>query len=161
VSGVVTIVIFVEKWEHVMTALLNCAFRAAVDKFAVWRRRRRDLRDLAGLGQSEFSAIARDLRVSPDDLEAAAKNGSGNAANSARLLDALGIDSIGMLRAEPAVMRDMERVCALCPATARCGRDLRAGTSRWVYREYCPNRATIDALEDFQFSCRRGCRVTT
>jgi hypothetical protein len=56
------------------------------------------------------------------------------------------------------VMRDMERVCAVCPAAARCGRDLRVGHARWTYREYCANSPTIEALEELRL-CRRRASV--
>ena len=49
------------------------AFRSAIDRFAAWRKHRRDLHDLADLGGGDFYAIARDLRLSPGDLEAVAK----------------------------------------------------------------------------------------
>jgi hypothetical protein len=130
-----------------MTARSNPTICTMVDRLTVWRRHHRDLRELAGLGDAEFSAIAHDLRLSPADFEMLAREGNGQTANLGRLLNALGIDDAAMIRAEPAVVRDMERVCAMCPATARCARDLRAGTSGLTYREYCPNSGTIDALE--------------
>jgi hypothetical protein len=129
-----------------MTSGSNFAIRAAVDKLAVWRRHRRDLRELAELDGGVFSAIARDLCLSSADLQSLGKAGEGRTVNLGRLLDALGIAEAVISRTEPAVMRDMERVCALCVAKARCGRDLRAASSRRTYREYCPNSATIDAL---------------
>ncbi len=129
-----------------MTSRSNLAIRTAVDKLTVWRRHRRDLRDLAGLDSGAFSAIARDLCLSSVDLELLAKAGERRTANLGRLLDALGIEDGVISRAEPAVMRDMQRVCALCPAKARCDRDLRAATSRRTYKEYCPNGPTINSL---------------
>ena len=41
------------------------------------------------------------------------------------------------------VLRDMERVCALCPHKRRCMEDLAAGTSP---EQYCPNEPTIKRL---------------
>jgi hypothetical protein len=133
-------------WENAMTAHSSFAFRSAIDKFVIWRKHRRDMHDLADLGETDFCAIARDLRLSPGDLEIAVRNDGGQAANLGGLLDSLGIDAAKILQAEPAVMRDMERVCALCPAVSRCSRDLHAGISRYTYRQYCANESTIDAL---------------
>jgi len=130
-----------------MTTHSSFAFRSAVDRFAAWRKHRRDLHDLADLGGVDFCAIARDLRLSPGDLEAVAKNDGSRTENLDGLLSTLGIDAAKMVRTEPAVMRDMERVCALCPAVGRCSRDLRAGISRYTYRQYCANTHTIDAIE--------------
>jgi hypothetical protein len=45
------------------------------------------------------------------------------------------------------VLRDLERVCALCHHKRQCDRDLVAGTSAEHYQEYCPNAPTIDGLD--------------
>jgi hypothetical protein len=44
------------------------------------------------------------------------------------------------------MLRDMERVCAVCGHKAACDRDLIAGTSPQHYRDYCPNASTIGEL---------------
>lgn len=62
------------------------------------------------------------------------------------LLKALGIDEEALARAEPLVLRDMERVCTLCRDKGQCDRDLAAGTSAEHYRGYCLNASTIDSL---------------
>ncbi len=45
------------------------------------------------------------------------------------------------------VLRDMERVCALCHHKRECDRDLAAGTSAGHYEGYCLNAPTIGALD--------------
>lgn len=140
----------------------NLGFRAAIDGLVIWCKHRCAPRELAGLSEADFSAIARDLHLSPGDLEAAARKGGDRAINLSRLFDVLGLDGAEILRTEPSVMRDMERVCALCPATARCDRDLRKGIFRQTYNEYCPNRTTINAFpvaDDHGF-CGRYARPT-
>ena len=62
------------------------------------------------------------------------------------MLAALGIDQDDLTRTEPLVLRDMERVRALCSEMRRCDRDLAAGTSAAHYQEYCANAHTIDGL---------------
>jgi hypothetical protein len=62
------------------------------------------------------------------------------------LLKALGIDEQALARAEPLVLRDMERVCTLCQDEAQCDRDLAAGASAEHYRGYCLNASMIDIL---------------
>ena len=44
------------------------------------------------------------------------------------------------------VLRDMERVCAMCASKRQCDRDLAAGTSAEHYEGYCLNAPTIDSL---------------
>ena len=58
------------------------------------------------------------------------------------MLTALSIDQDDLARTEPLVLRDMERVCALCSQKRRCDRDLAAGTSAAHYQEYCANAPT-------------------
>ena len=45
------------------------------------------------------------------------------------------------------VLRDMERVCALCPHKRRCIEDLTAGASP---EQYCPNEPTIKRLQSMK-----------
>ena len=45
------------------------------------------------------------------------------------------------------VLRDMERVCTLCPHKRRCLEDLAAGRSP---EEYCPNEPTIKRLQSMK-----------
>jgi hypothetical protein len=45
------------------------------------------------------------------------------------------------------VVRDMERVCVLCPHKRRCIEDLAAGLSP---EEYCPNEPTIKRLQSMK-----------
>jgi hypothetical protein len=123
------------------------AIRMAVDGLVAWCERRRELRELGCLDGAALSAIARDLRISPADLEMGLKATKGRrTANIFGLFDALGIAGEILFRSEPAVVRDMQRVCALCPAKTRCDRDLREGISYRTFRKYCPNSPTIDAL---------------
>ena len=48
------------------------------------------------------------------------------------------------------VLRDMERVCALCLHKRQCIEDLAAGTSPEHYQEYCPNAPTIKRLQSMK-----------
>jgi len=63
-----------------------------------------------------------------------------------QMLKALGIDEEALARTQPLVLRDMERVCALCHHKGECIRDFAAGTAAEHYEEYCPNAPTIDVL---------------
>ena len=62
------------------------------------------------------------------------------------MLAQLGIDQDTSGAHEPLVLRDMERVCALCSHKRQCDRDLAAGTAAAHYEEYCANAPTIDGL---------------
>ena len=63
------------------------------------------------------------------------------------LLKALGIDEEAIGRAQPLVMRDLERVCALCRHKKECDHDIADGSLTQHYEAYCGNKVTLDALE--------------
>ena len=117
-----------------------------IDMFADWLNHRRELSEVRQMDRSDFERIASDLRVSPGELDTLVHRGPHAADELPKLLKALGIDQADLARTEPMVVRDMERVCALCHHKRECDRDLAAGTSAGHYEGYCLNAPTIDAL---------------
>jgi transcriptional regulator with XRE-family HTH domain len=117
-----------------------------IDTFADWLKHRRELNEMRQLDRSDFNRIASDLRVSPGELDALVRQGPHAADELPKLLRALGIDQADLARTQPLVLRDMERVCALCRQKRQCDRDLAAGTSAEHYEGYCLNAPAIDAL---------------
>jgi hypothetical protein len=98
------------------------------------------------MDRADFDRIASDLRISPGELDALVDQGPHAADELPKLLKALGIDEADLARTEPMVLRDMERVCALCHHKRQCDRELAAGTSAEHYQGYCPNAPTIHDL---------------
>ena len=98
------------------------------------------------LDTTEFDRIAGELRVSPGDLNELVHLGVHAADELPNMLKALGIDREALARTQPLVLRDMERVCALCHEKGECDRDLAAGTAAEHYQGYCPNAPTISEL---------------
>ena len=95
-----------------------------IDTFAQWLRHRRELSELRQLDRDDFERIAMDLQVTPADLDELIRHGEHAADELPRMLKALGIDEAALSRTEPLVLRDMERVCAMCKDKIRCHRDL-------------------------------------
>src|SRR5499426_688665 len=91
-----------------------------IDKFADWLKHRRELREIRRMNRTDFELIARDLRVSPDDLERLVAAGRQSADEMPKMLGALGIDVADLARTEPLLVRDMQRVCSLCRDKAHC-----------------------------------------
>jgi hypothetical protein len=56
------------------------------------------------------------------------------------------LDAAKIVRVEPQVVRDLERVCTLCASKRRCIRDLAKGQSDSSWQAYCPNTMTLRAL---------------
>jgi hypothetical protein len=114
--------------------------------FADWLRHRRELSEIRRMDRSDFDRIASDLRVSPDELDALVHQGPHAADELPKLLRVLGISEADLAHSQPLVLRDMERVCALCHNKRQCDRDLAAGTSAEHYEGYCLNAPTIHDL---------------
>ena len=119
---------------------------ALINTFADWLRHRRELGEVRRMDTTEFDRIAGDLRVSPVELDTLVRRGPHAADELPKLLKALGIDEAGLARSEPLVLRDMERVCAMCSSKRQCDRDLATGASAGHYAEYCLNAPTIQSL---------------
>ena len=117
-----------------------------IDAFAGWLKHRRDLNEMRQIDRVDFDRIASELRVSPGELDTLVRQGPHVADELPKLLKVLCIDEASLARTEPMVLRDMERVCALCHNKRACDRDLAAGTSAEHYEGYCLNAATIDGL---------------
>lgn len=123
------------------------AVQLLIDTFADWLKHRRELNELRQMDRTDFDRIAEDLRVSPNDLDELVRRGPHAADELPVMLRALGIDADKLARTEPMLLRDMERVCALCSHKAQCDRDLIAGTAAEHYEGYCLNAPTIDRLD--------------
>jgi transcriptional regulator with XRE-family HTH domain len=117
-----------------------------INTFSDWLKHRRELNELRQLNTTEFDRIASELRVSPADLNELVRQGPHAADELPKLLKVLGIDEESLARTQPLVLRDMERVCALCHHKGQCDRDLADGTIAEHYEGYCPNAPTIDVL---------------
>jgi transcriptional regulator with XRE-family HTH domain len=124
----------------------DTVFDQLLATFGDWLQHRRDLSEMRQLNTTEFDRIANDLRVSPSDLNELVRQGPHAADELPKMLEALGIDEDNLARTEPLLLRDMERVCALCHEKGQCDRDLAAGTAAEHYEGYCLNASTIDGL---------------
>ena len=118
-----------------------------VDVFGEWLKHRRELREMREMDAANFSQIAGELRMSSAELEALVRQGPHAADELPKMLAALGVNQQDLERTEPHVLRDMERVCALCRHKAQCDRDLADGTAAENYHGYCGNAATLESLE--------------
>ena len=122
-------------------------FETLTTTFSDWLKHRREMNELRQLNSAEFDRIADELRVSPSDLNELVRQGPHAADELPQMLKVLGIDEEALARTQPLVLRDMERVCALCANKGECDRDLAAGTSAEHYEGYCLNASTIDMLD--------------
>jgi hypothetical protein len=95
----------------------------------------------------ELERVAGELNVTSADLEML--GAAGFAERERVVVHAHGaghIDELALWRAEPALLRDMERVCSFCANKRRCHQELAAGTAATKNVEYCENSDTMDTL---------------
>ena len=95
---------------------------------------------------TEFGHIARDVGLSPSELCVIAAKRPDAADQVKRRLEALHMDVAALRRADPLVARDLERVCTLCGEKRRCECDLARHPDDPIWRTYCSNAHTLQAL---------------
>ena len=61
-------------------------------------------------------------------------------------MHALGLSKADVEHATMDVLRDLQRTCACCNEKGRCEKDLLDRPDDPVWRNYCPNAATLDTL---------------
>ncbi|WP_022720966.1 hypothetical protein [Rhodopseudomonas sp. B29] len=118
-----------------------------IETFADWLKHRREIVEMCQFDAAEFGRIAHDLGVTTTDLDELVRQGPHHADELRELLKVLRIDEAAIARAQPLVMRDLERVCALCRHKAECDHDIADGSLADHYKAYCANKVTLDALE--------------
>jgi uncharacterized protein DUF6455 len=124
---------------------------ALIDKVTTWMRQWKDANrasdELTRCGCEEVARIAHEFGLSSADLNELVRRGPDSATRLPQMLAALGIDGAAVSRDEPAVMRDLERLCSMCEHKRECSNELAAGRAKASYHEFCPNAETLDALK--------------
>ncbi len=118
-----------------------------IDSFAGWLKHRRELKELREMDRFNIDRIANDLRVTPLELEELVRHGPHASDELPKMLAQLGIDEARLERTNPLLVRDLERVCAMCPDKAKCHRELASGTAAEHYHEFCLNASTLETLD--------------
>ena len=111
-----------------------------------WWERSTDLAELEACGGPEMERVARDAGIGVGDLRVLAGKWPDSADLVERRLAALGLDAAQVDQTQPAVMRDLQRVCSLCANTRVCEHDLDRNPASPAWHDYCPNAGTLDAL---------------
>jgi transcriptional regulator with XRE-family HTH domain len=117
---------------------------------ANWVKRYREAiglrHELANCGAEEVAAMARDIGLTPQELEFFASKGQHAADELPKLLRALGVDPQKLASDRRTPLRDLQRICITCGHKRQCQHELAAGTAASRYHDYCPNAISIDAL---------------
>ncbi|HZQ13001.1 MAG TPA: hypothetical protein VFB31_09360 [Pseudolabrys sp.] len=94
----------------------------------------------------QVGLMAKDLGISAQELRGMAGKGPGAADLLRKMLLALDVDPDALAKSDPAVMRDLQRLCVSCAHKSRCRREMANGTAAQHFHEFCPNAFTLDAL---------------
>jgi hypothetical protein len=114
---------------------------------------------LSGLkccGEEHVELVAKDLGMSASQLRALAKLGPEAADLLLRRMAAIDLDPKEVSRTEPRAFQDLQRVCAICESHRRCARDLARDSTISAWRDYCPNAATLIALDALPWTACSG-----
>jgi len=137
-----------------MSALYHRNDRWSVlSAFAQWWRRwaksRSDLSELESCGPDQTERIAQDLGMPASELRLLVSHGPDEPELLRRRLATLHLDPDELAGSEPAMLRDLQRLCTMCRSRGRCARDFaqHAADPAWQgWRDYCPNAATLNML---------------
>lgn len=147
-----------------MSALLPRNDRwPAFSAIARWWRRWTGVKSnsikLEPLGPDQVKRLAQDLDLSIPDLLSLSSRGLYGSNLLERRMAVLNLDPGELARSEPALLRDLQRLCTTCPSPRRCARDLAQELARNPaepasrdWREYCPNATTLYMLSTLK-SC--------
>jgi hypothetical protein len=110
--------------------------------FARWRERA----ELNALPPEELGRLAHELGVSGDELTEIAARGPHASDLLYERMQAMGIARADVDRVAHGLIRDLERSCSCCADKGECKRDLAAHPGDPVWKEYCPNAISLEAV---------------
>ena len=121
-----------------------------LDAIANWVNKYRNVAaahsDFEQCSPDDVRQIAGDLGVPVSELRAISAKVPGSAELLSKMLTALRVDPEALAKSDPAVMRDLQRLCVSCGQKGRCQHELAKGTAAEHFHEFCPNAFTLDAL---------------
>jgi hypothetical protein len=150
-------------WEEAFMLASNPAktdpaFSSVFASFRGWLHNRKLIRvcrqRLDACDKNEIARIARDVGLSPHDLREMAALGPDAAKQLLDRMDALHLDADALANSDPTTMRDLQRLCSSCVSKKRCQRDLLLVPDDPMWRHYCPNADTLDALQSESTNAR-------
>lgn len=110
--------------------------------------------DLSCCAQDEVERIAKDVGVSAAELRKLAHLGPDGADLLLRRMAALDLDPKQVARTEPQTFHDLQRVCTMCDSQSRCAQDVAGNSTDPGWEDYCPNVATLRALNAMPWATR-------
>jgi hypothetical protein len=140
-----------------MLAVLGRKSRSSIAAISQWLRdwaRKRSALELRCCGEDEVERMATDIGMSASELRRVAALGPGSADLLLRRMAALDLDRKEVSQTEPRTFQDLQRVCTMCNSKRRCKRDIGRDSDDPVWQDYCPNAATLMALNALPWRAR-------
>jgi len=101
---------------------------------------------LKGCPPDEVGRIARDVGLTPGELIRLATMGPNAADEVYRRLEELDVDADEVRHRDPALLRELIKVCSFCTTKARCSSDLNWCPLAPDWSHYCPNATILESL---------------
>lgn len=120
-----------------------------------WTHNMASRSELAACSADEVDRMARDVGLSSVELQRLARHRPDEDLLLFRRMGALDLDPADVAEADRATFLDLERVCTFCDCKGRCKRDLARNADDAVWKDYCPNVATLKMLEALHWAGRR------
>lgn len=111
--------------------------------------------ELTCFADADVERIAKDVGVSAAELRTLAMFGPEAAELLLRRMIELDLDRNEIARIEPQTFQDLQRVCVMCDHHRRCERELASDPADDAWKEYCPNAATLIALNALPWAAAR------
>ncbi len=108
-------------------------------------RRFRTARELMGLGRREFDRTLTDVGLTRSALPEVLRSYPESGELLGCMMEHVGVD-LAWLRANPRMMRDLDRSCGLCAERRRCRKWMKRRQPADGYRAFCPNAFNFDVI---------------
>jgi hypothetical protein len=123
--------------------------RSPIEAIFQWWRdwiKQSSVSELKCFGEEEVKLIAKDVGVSPADLRRLASLGPESTDLLLRRMAALDLDRNEVSRVARGTFHDLQLACTMCESHGLCARELARDSANPAWKDYCPNAATLIAL---------------
>ena len=134
--------------ENESYPLVETALKAIADWVNSYRNAIGFKNEFGMCGPDEVRRMAKDIGVTPSELQELVRKGPDSANLLKRMLVALNVDPKTIADIDPLVIREMNWLCIKCGNKRRCEHELAKGTATEHFHEFCPNAVSIDELLD-------------
>ena len=126
--------------------LVEAALKAIADWVTSYRKAIGFNNEFGMCGPDEVMRMAKDIGVTPSQLQELVRRGPDSANLLKNMLIALRVDPKTIADIDPLVMREMKWLCITCNNKKRCEHELAKGTATEHFHEFCPNAVSVDEL---------------